>query len=263
MKQNPSSAYTQTFGNESAKARLYASAHEAEHEKSKAEEKPVESHLREVASSGTALIVEDHPLYRDALIRLLHVVLSGQNIASANSAEEGLRTAVGIADLRLVLLDVGLPGLSGIEAVTAFRQRCPAATLVVVSASEDRRDVSAAFRAGAHAFVSKAVSTDVLADVVRRVLAGAMSEPEWIVAAGTSDFVDMSMPTLTPRQREILTLLSQGYSNKEIGLRLDVAEVTVKLHVSSIFRVLGVTNRTQAVLAARRLALCPVDQSST
>lgn len=201
------------------------------------------------------LIVEDHPLFRAALIHLVSATLPDIEPLAASSAEEGLRHAAGLRNARLVVLDPGLPGMNGAEAITAFRQACPDASLVAVSASEDRRDAMAALRAGAIAFVSKAVPTEVLGDLLLRVLAGGVVKQEWITPHGTHDMEDEPSLALTPRQREILTLLAQGHSNKEIGLRLDLAEITVKMHVSAIFRGLNVANRTQAVLVARRLGL--------
>ncbi len=201
------------------------------------------------------LIVEDHPLFRAALIHLVSATLPDIEPLAASSAEEGLRHAASARNARLVVLDPGLPGMNGAEAITAFRHACPDAGLVAVSASEDRRDAMAALRAGAIAFVSKAVPTEVLGDLLLRVLAGGVVKQEWITPHGTHDMEDEPSLALTPRQREILTLLAQGHSNKEIGLRLDLAEITVKMHVSAIFRALNVANRTQAVLVARRLGL--------
>ena len=86
-------------------------------------------------------------------------------------------------------------------------------------------------------------------------LEGKVERPEWITPAGRASLEDEGEVVLTPRQREILALLAQGHSNKEIGLRLDVVEITVKMHVSAIFRALNVANRTQAVLVARRLGI--------
>ena len=203
----------------------------------------------------TALVVEDHPLYRSALAHLLELLFGGTAVKTASSAEEGLRLAAATPDLRVILLDPGLPGMNGGEAIAAFRRQCPGAALIGVSASEDRRDAMAAFRAGALAFVSKAASTEMLADVVRRAAAGELKASTWVTPTGFSAAGDASLPMLTPRQLEILALLCQGHPNKEIGLRLGLAEVTVKMHVTSLFRQLGVANRTQAVLAARRLGL--------
>jgi two-component system nitrate/nitrite response regulator NarL len=205
--------------------------------------------------ADSILIVEDHPLFRAALIHLVGATLPQAEALAVSSAEEGLRQPGVLARLRLIVLDPGLPGINGAEAIAAFRNACPQAGLVAVSASEDRRDAMAALRAGAIAFVSKAVPTEVLGALLQRVLAGAVEQPEWITPHGTNSLEDENSLALTPRQREILTLLAQGHSNKEIGLRLDLAEITVKMHVSAIFRALNVANRTQAVLVARRLGL--------
>jgi DNA-binding NarL/FixJ family response regulator len=211
-------------------------------------------------TTGTALIVEDHPLYRDALTQLLRRIFGEAGVAAASSAEEGLKLALSATGLRIILLDPGLPGMKGFEAITAFRRACPAVALIAISASEERRDAEAALRAGATAFVSKAVSNDMVSDLVRRVTAGEMTKPVWVTPTGLSELeAGSAAELLTPRQVEILVLLCRGLPNKEIGLRLGLAEVTVKMHVSSVFRVLGVANRTQAVLEARRLGLHPSD----
>ncbi len=156
-----------------------------------------------------------------------------------------------------MLLDFSLPGMSGTEAVAAVLRRFPGVPVIAVSASEDRRDATAALRAGARHFISKAVSTEVLVDVIRRVLAGDFSAPPWITPSGVGALDPADDSPLTPRQLEILAMLH--LPNKEIGLRLGLAEVTVKMHVSAIFRVLEVANRTQAMQAARRLALAVND----
>jgi DNA-binding NarL/FixJ family response regulator len=207
--------------------------------------------------AGTALVVEDHPLYREALSQLLGRIFTAGEVSVAATAEDGLKAAAGNPGLRVILLDPGLPGINGVEAIVAFRRQCPDAALIAVSASEDRRDALAAFRAGALAFVSKAASTEVLADIVRRAAAGELRESAWVTPAGSAAVSEAPMPELTQRQVEVLALLCQGHPNKEIGLRLNLAEVTVKMHVSSLFRALGVANRTQAVLEARRRGLHP------
>lgn len=203
--------------------------------------------------SGSALIVDDHPLYREALSQLLRALVGDRNVRTASSAEEGIRLAEQVRDLRIVLMDFGLPGMSGTEAIATLLQRRPDVELITVSASEDRRDAGAALRAGARHFISKAVGTEVLSDTIRRVLSGDYSAPEWITPSGAGLLDAGDQAPLTPRQLEILSLLH--LPNKEIGLRLGLAEVTVKMHVSAIFRVLEVANRTQAMQAARRLSL--------
>lgn len=210
------------------------------------------------------LIVEDHPLFRGALVQIMQAIVGEQKTAAASSAEEGLTLLNSLLDLGLILLDPGLPGLNGVEAIMAFQRRCPSVPIVVVSASEDRVEATAALRAGAKAFISKAASTEVISDVVTRLLSGAFGEAEWITPKGKMQIDTANEVKLTPRQQEILVMLSQGYANKEIGLRLNLAEITVKNHVSGVFKALDVVNRTQAVLAGRRLGLCvaPVDLGS-
>ena len=202
---------------------------------------------------GSALIIDDHPLYRDALAQLLRSILSEASVQAASSAGEGLRVAEGLPELRLVLLDFSLPGVSGTEAIATILRRFPNVVVIAVSASEQRRDASAALRAGAKQFISKAVSTEVMANSIRRVLQGDFSAPRWLTPTGAGMLETSEHSLLTPRQLEILSQLH--LSNKEIGLRLGLAEVTVKMHVSSIFRVLNVANRTQAMQAARCLSL--------
>jgi DNA-binding NarL/FixJ family response regulator len=203
----------------------------------------------------TALIVEDHPLYRGALTDLIRTVSNPPESVAVGSAEEGLRLAGSMPGLCLVLLDFNLPGVNGIEALNAFQRKRTGIPVVLVSASEDRQQAAAALRAGAKAFVSKAVAPEVLVDVMQRLLEGRVFAPEWITPEGAHAVLDDAPVSLTSRQRDILALLSQGHSNKEMGLRLGLAEITVKVHVSALFRALGVVNRTQAVLAARRLGL--------
>lgn len=203
--------------------------------------------------SGSALVIDDHPLYGDALTQLLRAILPEACVHSASSAEEGLRLAGTLPDVRLVLIDFALPGMSGPEAIPLIQRKVPAAVIIAVSASEERRDATAALRAGARQFISKAVPTEMMSAAIRRALAGDFSGPDWVMPTGSGVLEAGEHALLTPRQLEVLAQLH--LPNKEIGLRLGLAEVTVKMHVSSIFRVLNVANRTQAMQAARRLSL--------
>lgn len=201
----------------------------------------------------TVLVVDDHPLFRKALVSLVEETRAANVVLAAASAEEGLQRAREHR-VDLILLDLGLPGAAGVDAVTLFR-RVSDAIIVVVSASEERQAVSAATIAGASAVVSKSVSMDTLKDVVQRALANALPPQKWIRPAGSLTLGEQVGRGLTARQQEIATLLMSGHSNKEIGMRLGLAEITVKTHLTAIFRLLGVVNRTQAVMAIRRLGI--------
>jgi len=205
------------------------------------------------------LIVEDHPLYRGALLQLIGALVGTASVLAVSSAEEGLRLQSSLPSVNVILLDLGLPNMSGIEALSAFVHRFPAVAILVVSASEDRTEATSVLRAGARVFISKAVSAETILNVVQRLMSGGVVQPEWITPKGRTA-MGGTLLKLTPRQQETLELLAQGYSNKEIGLRLGLAEITVKVHVSAVFRALDVVNRTQAVLAARRQGLCFEDK---
>jgi DNA-binding NarL/FixJ family response regulator len=202
----------------------------------------------------SVLVVDDHPLFRKALVSLVKEVPEcNEEVLAASTAEEGLQRARE-GEVDLILLDLGLPGVAGVDAIGMFRKVCKA-PILVVSASEDRHEVDAATRAGASAVVSKSVSMDTLRDTVKNALAGSLPTTKWIRPAGMLTQVDGVGNAMTIRQQEIAALLMDGHSNKEISLRLGVAEITVKTHLTSIFRLLGVINRTQAVLALRKLGL--------
>jgi DNA-binding NarL/FixJ family response regulator len=201
----------------------------------------------------TILIVDDHPLFRRALTDVVHALARPCKAIAAASAEEGVRHARE-GEIDLVLLDLGLPGTNGVDAIGALRRACDA-TIVVVSASEHRQEVAAAMRAGAMAVVSKGVSMETLREAVEQALAGTLPPQKWLRPAGSLSVGEEAGRGLTPRQQEVATLLMNGHSNKEIGMHLGLAEITVKTHLTAIFRLLGVVNRTQAVMAIRRLGL--------
>lgn len=201
----------------------------------------------------TVLVVDDHPLFRRALVSLVEETRACSSVLAAASAEEGL-SLVAQNTVDLILLDLGLPGAAGVDAISLFRRSCDAG-IVVVSASEHRQEVSAAMRAGASAVVSKSVSMEVLKDIVQRGLTDALPEQKWVRPVGSLSIGSDAGRGLTARQQEIATLLMNGHSNKEIGMRLGLAEITVKTHLTAIFRQLGVVNRTQAVVAIRRLGV--------
>lgn len=203
-----------------------------------------------------AIVIDDHPLYRGALADMARSIFGDASVAEAADAKSGFRLAAGLEPLKCIFLDFRLPSLNGAEAVHLFRARWPDALLIVVSASEDRRERDAAVRAGADAFLSKGSTIEELTEAVHSLLRGGVLRPRLSAGerAGAASTGELG---LTSRQVEVLALLSQGRTNKEIAARLGVSEVTVKTHVSAVFRALGVVNRTQAVLAARTLGFSP------
>jgi DNA-binding NarL/FixJ family response regulator len=197
------------------------------------------------------LIADDHPLYCDALRAVVPQACPGADISEAASQEEVLAAVERAPGFDLVLLDLHLPGAVGLSCLHAVRQVAPATPIVVVSAVGDPKVMQDTIMAGASAFIPKSAPRQVLINALRVIIAGGTYMPAGVVAALRN--ADNGAGELTSRQRRVLELLSTGLSNKRIARELKISEITVKAHVSAIFRKLGVTNRMQAGLEARRL----------
>ncbi len=205
----------------------------------------------------TVLIVEDHPLYRQALSNLIKVSFPEVDVQSTSSAEEALtsikKTSKKLLSDWTILLDLSLPGLSGLSAVQAFAEAAPRSNLVIISATDDKLQVSASVGSGAIAFISKSTPPDKVTEFLGRLFRETLSHPELVTSEGNEDITNLKPIRLTPRQIEVLLLIFQGKSNRDIASELHIIEVTVKAHVGAIFRELNVVNRTQALLAAQKL----------
>jgi DNA-binding NarL/FixJ family response regulator len=208
-------------------------------------------------SGKRVLIADDHPLYCEALRAVVPQACPDAEISEAGSQAEVVAAVAGGRQFDLVLLDLNIPGASGLSCLAALRQAAPQTPVVVVSAVEDAHTMQEVILGGANAFVPKSAPRQVLMSSIRAVLAGGTyMSPEVIEAlrqARAKPREESGADELTLRQRRVLELLAQGLSNKQIARTLAISEITVKAHVSSIFRKLGVTNRVQAVLEATRL----------
>ncbi len=199
------------------------------------------------------LIADDHPLYCDALRAVVPQACPGAEIGVAASQEEVLAAVAGDRTFDLVLLDLNLPGATGLSCLHALKRAAPATPIVVVSAVGDPKVMQDAVMAGASAFIPKSASSQVLINALKVILAGGTYMPTGILEALRNADSAAGHGELTLRQRRVLELLATGLSNKHIARELQISEITVKAHVSAIFRKLGVTNRMQAGLEARRL----------
>lgn len=214
------------------------------------------------------LLIDDHTLFREALLHVLRQFDNTAVVIEAATAREAIRLAAHYHDLDLILLDLTLPGLNGLSALPELHELRPTVPLVILSASEDSVDVRQALNAGAMGYIPKSSSSHEMITALRLVLAGEVYVSPAMLAAlesleagsmqVTAAAVEESVEGLTPRQLEVLRLMAQGLSNKGICKRLNVAEGTVKLHVTAVMRVLNTCNRTQAVIEATRRRLIPV-----
>lgn len=214
------------------------------------------------------LIVDDHALFRQGLAMLLRELYPDADILEAATAAEALEAASNNSAIELVLLDLKLEDGSGFETLERLAETQPDAAVAVVTASEDARDISRSYKAGARGYIVKSSTSDTLRHALPLILAGetfipssAMgmltgAQPAGGAEARGSSAVD-GAPSLTPRQSEILQLMAQGMQNKDIASELGMLEGTVKVHVKSILQKLGVNNRTHAVVTGIRLGLVP------
>lgn len=188
------------------------------------------------------------------------------DLLEAQSGDEALDLTRRHPDIALILLDLALPGVDGFGALTQLREEFPGMPVVVVSAFDQPEFVTRAIDAGAMGFIPKTASTQILLNALRLVLSGGVYlPPELLRRHDSIPPAAPQLPTspaqlrdprefgLTQRQSQVLTLLVQGKPNKIICRELNLAEGTVKIHVTAILKALSVTNRTQAVIAVSKL----------
>jgi DNA-binding NarL/FixJ family response regulator len=203
-----------------------------------------------------ALLADDHVIFRQGLRALFESIDSSAIFLEADSYTSALDVSKSCDDLTIIVVDLRMPGANGVEGLRSLRKRFPTVPIFVLSASEDADDVFQALQAGAAGYLAKSASAETLIEALRVVLVGGIYVPRSLVAVrdlaspGRSGAQDAD-GKLTPRQFEVLQLLAEGYSNKEIAARLGTSDGTVKAHVSAIMRQLGVRNRVQLLLAAQ------------
>jgi len=211
-----------------------------------------------------ALVVDDHPLIQEAVSNVLRRLDASVDIDVAGDCEKGIELASRAPEPDLILLDLNLPGLSGIAALKVWRERFPGVPVIVLSAITDPQTVLAALGAGAAGFIPKSSSNEVMLNAVRLVQAGGKYLPSEILSGSGSprtvprtrrDTTSVDTLGLTARQIDVLRLIASGASNKVICRELGLAERTVKAHITAVLRALKVSSRTQAAIAAARLGI--------
>ena len=203
------------------------------------------------------LLVDDHTLFRSGIKSLLQRTDDFEVVDEAGDGLEGIKRARSLKP-DVVLLDLHMPGVSGLEAVKVMSEEIPEVRVLMLTVSEDAQDLLDALRAGASGYLLKNIETDTLVDAIRRaaqgesivspqmtakLIQGVRNQPKAVPAMVERD-------KFSPRERDILESLAQGESNKEIARKLDLAESTVKIHVQNIFKKLNMTSRVQVALYA-------------
>jgi DNA-binding NarL/FixJ family response regulator len=203
------------------------------------------------------LVVDDHLLIREALRGVLKELRSDAAVLESADSGQAMQLIAEHADIGLILLDLNLPDRDGLSVLAELRERYPATSVVVLSAQQDRGSVVKALDLGALGFIPKSAEREVMLAALELVFAGGIYIPPEILSR-QEPVLSQSIPQppvpprdlgLTERQLEVLALMMRGKSNKAISRVLDLAEPTVKNHITAILRTLKVTNRTEAVIS--------------
>ncbi len=209
----------------------------------------------------TLLVADDHPLYRDALRSALSASMPDVTLLEASDLNETL-SIVNEQDIDLLLLDLHMPGSSDLFGLIHVRKLFPDLPVAVISGLEDKNIVSKVLNTGAMGFIPKTTRSTDIAEAVQTILDGDTWVPESLMSDIDQDDDEFAalaqqVSSLTPAQYKVLCFMRDGLLNKQIGYELDIAEATVKAHVTALFKKLGINNRTQAVLIASQLQLEP------
>lgn len=204
--------------------------------------------------AGWALVVDDHPLFCDALELTLKSVTAFRKIKTADCLEAALSQLEGAAPPALVILDLNLPDVNGLDGLIRLKRQVDKTPVIIVSSMTDNAIISGAITAGAAGFVPKHSPRAVFKEAIAQIERGEIYKPaSYVEGSGASerDETVARLSSLTNQQARILELICEGKLNKQIAFDLAIAETTVKAHVTAIMRKLGVHSRTQAVLVAQ------------
>jgi len=209
--------------------------------------------------SSSIIIADDHPLFRQALRETVAPIFRQFSIIELESLTD-TRERLAQEAVELLLLDLRMPDSDGLAGLMMIKGLYPALPVIIVSASEEAETVRAAIQAGAAGYIYKSYSLRQIHDAVVQVYEGGMHIPEG-VEQGVSENEHRELDaisrisSLTPSQLRVFVSLSRGYMNKQIAADMDISEATVKAHVTSVYRKLGVRSRTQAVMVSKALDL--------
>ncbi|MBA3989255.1 MAG: DNA-binding response regulator [Idiomarina sp.] len=203
------------------------------------------------------IVADDHPLYRDAVNDVIDRYVDHELRLQAADLNQVYQQLSQYPDADLVLLDLNMPGMNGLQGLIELRRQFPATAVAMLSAHDDKHTVLEAIKLGALGYISKSLAHDALAAAINQLLRGEMYLPALSFQSTTEETIiepeSKVREQLTERQFQVLLLLGQGASNKDIATQLHIAETTVKTHVSAILDKLELDNRMQAGLLANRL----------
>ncbi|MEL6958459.1 MAG: response regulator transcription factor [Pseudomonadota bacterium] len=203
---------------------------------------------------GWALVIDDHPLFCDALELTLRSVANFSKVVTADSLENALDRLAGDGPPDLILLDLNLPDVDGLDGLMRLKRTAEHTPVIIVSSMTDNSIIANSIIAGAQGFVPKHSHRSVFLEAIQTIAAGDIYKPAGFIEGSGADSSEdplTRLTSLTNQQARILELICEGKLNKQIAFDLSIAETTVKAHVTAIMRKLGVQSRTQAVLVAQ------------
>jgi DNA-binding NarL/FixJ family response regulator len=206
------------------------------------------------------LIVEDHPLFCEALEGALRMATPDADILQATTIDEALDVLSSTGVVDLILLDLSMPGTTGLSGIIRIRKAFPRNPIVVVSGHQDPQIVTSALSLGVSGYIPKGASKQELARAIGEVLRGSICLPSAYRtvarpqrSSGPTQELLKRLHDLTPQQLRVLDLLRRGLQNKQIAYELKICETTVKVHVSEILRKLNVLSRTKAIIEMSKI----------
>jgi DNA-binding NarL/FixJ family response regulator len=207
--------------------------------------------------SSLIIIADDHPLFRQALRAIITPIFKDAQICELESLQE-TKTKLAQQTVELLMLDLRMPDSDGLAGLMMIKGMYPALPVIIVSASEEAETVRAAIQAGAAGYIYKSYSLRQIHDVVAQVNLGGVHVPEGVEEGVTENEHEelnaiAKITSLTPSQLRVFVALSRGYMNKQIAADMEISEATVKAHVTSVYKKLGVRSRTQAVMVSKAL----------